>query len=97
MTLYVIAELVARKDQEDALRALLTPFALQSRREPGCLSYDLFEDKAVPGRFMTMEVWSDEAALDAHFKTPHIQAALPLLGPMLGKPFTQTILGRLTT
>jgi hypothetical protein len=42
-SLVVIAELVAKPGQEKALRDLLTPFAAQSRKEPGCLGYELLE------------------------------------------------------
>jgi quinol monooxygenase YgiN len=96
MSVHVVAELVAQPGQEAAMRQLLTPFALQSRTEPGCLHYDLYEDAAAPGRFLTVEVWADKASIEAHMATPQIQAALPVLGPMLAKPFTQTMLTKLT-
>ncbi len=88
----VIAELVARPDQATALRDLLVPFAAQSRNEPGCLRYELLEVQSEPGRFLTLETWESQAAVDAHMSTPAIQAAIPLLGPILAKPFTQTFL-----
>ena len=91
-SLYVIAELVSKPDQADALRNLLVPFAEGARKEPGCKHYALLEDKKQPGRFLTFETWADESALDAHMKTPAIQAAIPKLGPILAKPFTQIML-----
>ena len=88
----VIAELVAKPGQETALRELLVPFAAQSRSEPGCTRYELLEVQSEPGRFLTVEGWANKAAFDAHLTTPHIKAAIPLLGPILAKPFTQTLL-----
>jgi quinol monooxygenase YgiN len=88
----VIAELVAKPGQEKALRDLLTPFAEQSRKEPGCLHYELLVVTGEPGRFLTVETWANKAAIDAHMSTPAIKAAIPMLGPILAKPFTQTFL-----
>ena len=90
--LYVVAEIVAKPDQADALRALLVPFAAKSRKEPGCHEYVLMEVESEPGRFQTYERWTGHAALDAHMKTPAMAALGPKLAPLLAKPFTQTFL-----
>lgn len=45
-----------------------------SRAETGCLEYGYAEDVFVPGLIHVKELWSDQAALDAHFATVHIQA-----------------------
>lgn len=88
----VIAELVAKPEQADAARKLLTAFAARSRGEPGCLGYEILEVEGEPGRFMTFETWTDAAAVEAHMNTDAIKAALPLIGPMLAKPFAQVLL-----
>ena len=90
--LYVIAELVSKPDKADDLRQLLVDFVAGTRKEPGCKHYSLLEDRKQPGRFLTFETWTDQAALDAHMKTPAIQAAGPKLEPILAKPFTQQFL-----
>ena len=87
--LYVIAELVAKPDQADALRELMIGFVAGARKEPGCIHYSLLEDNAQKGRFLTFETWTGTAALDAHMVTPEIKAVAPKLGVMLEKPFTQ--------
>ncbi len=93
----VIAELVAKPGKEKDLRDLLVPFAAGSRKEPGCVHYQLLEVASEPGRFLTVETWANKAAIDAHMKTPAIQAAVPKLGPILAKPFTQTFLHSLSS
>ena len=96
-TVMVIAELVAKPGQEKALRDLLVPFAAGARKEPGCVHYQLMEDNSQPGRFLTCETWANKAAIDAHMSTPAIKAAVPLLGPILAKPFVQTYLHTLSS
>lgn len=54
-----------------------------SRAEDGCITYSYAEDVAEPGLVRVFEAWRDQAALDAHFKTPHMaawRAAWPSFG-----------------
>lgn len=54
-----------------------------SRAEDGCLEYSYAEDVAEPGLIRVFEAWRDQAALDAHFQTPHMaawRAAWPSFG-----------------
>jgi len=41
--------------------------------EPGCLRFDVIQDRDDPNRFYFYEVYRDEAALEAHRQTPHFQ------------------------
>jgi quinol monooxygenase YgiN len=43
-----------------------------SRAEPGCIDYSYAQDVLDAGLIHVTEVWSDRAALDAHFRSPHI-------------------------
>jgi quinol monooxygenase YgiN len=45
-----------------------------SRAEDGCLRYSYAEDVAEPGLIRVFEAWRDQAAIDAHFKAPHMAA-----------------------
>ncbi len=87
--LVVIAELVAKPGRANALRDIMVPFTAGARKEPGCERYVLLEDREMPGRFLTYEVWTNPAALAAHMVTPEIKAAGPKLADILSQPFTQ--------
>jgi (4S)-4-hydroxy-5-phosphonooxypentane-2,3-dione isomerase len=39
--------------------------------EPGCLRFDVIQDREDSNRFYFYEVYRDEAALEAHRKMPH--------------------------
>ncbi len=95
--LVVIAELVAKPDRADALRDILVPFVEGARKEPGCQHYTLLEDRQTPGRFLTYETWTDQAALAAHMQTPAIKAAGIKLADILARPFTQAMLKTIST
>jgi quinol monooxygenase YgiN len=43
-----------------------------SRAEDGCIEYAYAVDVADPGLIRVFEVWRDQAALEAHFRTNHM-------------------------
>jgi len=65
-TLDVVAVITARPGSESivegALRALVGP----SRRDQGCISYDLFASDSTPGTFVTVEQWESQEDIDTH-------------------------------
>lgn len=73
--LHAVATIPARTGSEDAIRAALSSLVEATRQEEGCLAYDLYESGSAPGTFITVERWTDQAALEAHLATPHVAAA----------------------
>jgi len=70
--------------EADALDIFRT-LAHASRREPGCLRFDLYRDTDNPQRFNLIGVFVDEAAIRLHLETPHRKAALDALaGKLVG-------------
>lgn len=67
----------------DAARPAMRRMIEASRAEPGCLDYAYAEDVLDPGLIHVRELWTDQAALDRHFASPHLaawRAAWPGLG-----------------
>lgn len=54
--------------------------------EPGCLRFDVSQDRDQPDRFYFYEVYRDEAALEAHRRTPHFKLYLEKSPPLLAAP-----------
>jgi quinol monooxygenase YgiN len=75
-TVKVVARLTARPDQVLELQALLQGLLEPTRKEAGCVSYELLWNRTDPADFTFIEEWADAAALDAHLMTPHVQNAL---------------------
>jgi quinol monooxygenase YgiN len=55
---------------EDA-RTLMSEVAAESRKEEGCIAYDLHVDKNDADRIVLLERWESQEALDHHFTLPH--------------------------
>lgn len=70
----IVAILAARPGKAEDLKALLFGMVDACRAEPGNLRWDIWEDQAVPGRFVLDELYTDAAAIAAHRQTPHFLA-----------------------
>ncbi|MGV8920848.1 MAG: putative quinol monooxygenase [Pseudomonas sp.] len=70
----VIATIVAKAGHEASLEKSLRALLLPTRAEAGCLSYELHQDREHSASFYMLERWTDDAALEAHGNSTHIQA-----------------------
>ena len=73
----VVATFQARPGKEEELKAALIGLVAPTRKETGCLNYDLHASPEDPAKFLFHENWTSKAHLDAHLKSPHIAALLP--------------------
>lgn len=55
-------------------RAAIAEMVAASNAEEGCLAYAFTQDLLDPSILHIVEKWRDEAALAAHFATPHMAA-----------------------
>ncbi len=62
---------IAKEGHEKELRALLTMMVAPSKAEIGCELYEIFEYKQTPGKFLVVESWANDAALDGHKASSH--------------------------
>lgn len=88
MPLQVVAVITAKPGSEDVVEGALRDLASVSREEEGCLSYELNRSAADGAVFVTVERWREQADLDAHLQTPHLQTALQVAGEHLAAPPT---------
>ena len=60
---------------EDAWPAMSAALVMMeaTAHEDGCIVYRFYSDILNPRRFRIYEEWRDDAALKAHFKTPHMK------------------------
>jgi quinol monooxygenase YgiN len=84
--IHVIARIEVKPETADEARKILESLVGETRKEPGNLSYALFQQADAPHIFQTVEEWKDKSDLDGHMKTPHIAAAMKSAGPMFAAP-----------
>lgn len=64
----------AKPGQEEAVKEVLVALVEPTRKEPGCLCYNLHQSKTDKSEFLFYEQWGSKEAIDAHGKTPHMKA-----------------------
>jgi quinol monooxygenase YgiN len=85
--LIVIGDATAAPGRRDDLVAAARAVASATRGDDGCLAYTFAADVEDPDRVLSVEVWRDRAALDAHLGHDHAQAFLQVApGLVAGEP-----------
>jgi len=74
MPLTHTAHLTVHEERIEAFRERVRRHAETSRAEPGCLTFDFYQDTEAPGAFLLFEVYRDKAALEAHRASAHFLA-----------------------
>lgn len=85
--LRVIARARAKTEHVAQVRDILSALVEPTRRESGCLSYELLQNSSHSADFVFVEKWTSAAAEQAHFAAPHVSAVLQqLVGLLTAEP-----------
>jgi quinol monooxygenase YgiN len=71
--IFVLATLTVNAAEREAFTEAAHAVIEATRKETGCLRYDLTGSITDPLTFVFVEQWESRDALDAHFGTPHLQ------------------------
>ncbi len=85
-TLTVVATFKAKPGKEALLRQELLALIPTTRKEPGCVNYDLHQATDNPGHFLFHENWTSKPHLDDHLARPHLLALLAKLPDLVSEP-----------
>lgn len=89
MSLHIaLVNVQVRPDRVDAFREATLVNARESRKEPGCLRFDVIQEADDPTRFVLFEVFRDVAAAAAHRETAHYQAWRDGVNDLMAAPRT---------
>jgi quinol monooxygenase YgiN len=66
--------------------AVATEMCEHSREDDGCHGYRLYGDLEQDDRYIIVEEWADDGALQSHFRRPHTAKFMQALVPMLAEP-----------
>ena len=87
----VIATMTAKPGMEARLKEELLHMVAETRKEEGCINYDLHHAADNPGRFLFYENWVSKAHLDRHAQSAHIQSFRARAGDFLASPTEITL------
>jgi quinol monooxygenase YgiN len=72
----VFATLKSKEDTIVQTKALLTNLIGPTKKEQGCIVYELHQNSENPTNFYFYEIWENRASLDAHLNSPHVKNLL---------------------
>jgi quinol monooxygenase YgiN len=84
--LTVIARIKAKPGKEEKTRSELRKLLTPTRREAGCLNYDMHQSTEDPALFVFHENWTSEEHLATHLESPHIRAWFVQTEELLAEP-----------
>ncbi len=70
--LTVVANIKAKADKVDLVKAELLKLIDITRAEEGCINYDLHQDNENPAHFLFYENWESRESLQAHMGNTHL-------------------------
>ncbi len=94
-TLNVVAIAETSADRAEELKSICLGLIELTRKEEGCIAYELYQDITNPGKFTFIENWQSKEHLDAHLKTPHLVAAGAAFGKILTKELVIMMLNKI--
>ena len=65
---------IAKIRREGEVAELFKKLTEESRKEPGCVFYQVHRHRTEPRRFFVYEQYKDDQALEAHRSAPHFLA-----------------------
>lgn len=82
----LIARLKVKPDKIEEARAAAMKIVEPSRKEEGCINYDVHQSVEDESVFLWHETWIDKAAIDEHFATPFFQEFFSIVGEIAAEP-----------
>jgi quinol monooxygenase YgiN len=79
----VVAKVVARQDSVAAVKNELLRLIEPTRKESGCIGYDLHQDNDDPAMFIFYETWESAACLEKHMNTDHFMNYIKAVDGMI--------------
>jgi quinol monooxygenase YgiN len=87
LVLIVVGSARARAGHREDLASAAREMAAAAREDDGCQAYGFYADLADENTILSLEIWRDQEALDAHTTHPHTQQFLNrTTGLMEGTP-----------
>ena len=91
MTITKRVTFIAKDGSEAKMKELLTAMVEPSKVEDGCIFYDIFQYENNPRKFMAVESWRDDKALDGHKASSHYAVYKSSYEPYCDKKYSDEL------
>lgn len=91
MTITKSVIFIAKEGCEAKMKALLSAMVIPSKAEKGCLFYEIFQYENERNRFMAVETWENEEALNGHKTSTHYAVYKSSYEPYCAKKYSDEL------
>ena len=81
--LTVVAKVVAKVESLATVKSELLKLIEPTRKEVGCIEYNLHQDNEAPTVFIFYETWESSACLDNHLNSAHFKNFAGAVGSLV--------------
>jgi len=81
--LIVVATVVAKKEFVEIVKSELLKLVPPTRKEAGCIEYNLHQDNEDPAVFVFYETWDGLASLENHMNSEHFKNYVNAVGDLI--------------
>lgn len=78
----IVAKNLIKQDKVDEFKVLAERLINESRKERGCISYNLYEDSSNGNILTFIEVWENREAINLHNSSEHFTSIVPKFGEL---------------
>jgi quinol monooxygenase YgiN len=78
----IVAKTVVIESEVDKFMNLAKQLIIESKKESGCIEYNLYQDINNKNVLTFIERWKDEEAIKLHNESAHFTSIVPKLGEM---------------
>jgi quinol monooxygenase YgiN len=82
----IVAKLSVKPDKVKAFTDAAKEIIEKSNKEPGCKSYQLYQNPYDKTKFVFVEEYKNQAAIDAHFASEYFKAFGPRISDLVVEP-----------
>lgn len=76
----VVARKLVNEGKIEEVKALYEQLVQASRKEEGCIKYELYQDESNPQVIAVIEEWESKDSLNKHMKSEHFTTFVPMIG-----------------
>ncbi|WP_410013466.1 putative quinol monooxygenase [Sodalis sp. C49] len=89
---HIVAVVEGKPGKAEAIKAVIKPCIEATRREEGCLKYQLHQDIVRPDHFIFVEQWASEEIVQKHSKSAHLKTMVDGLTDLIVTPLEVSLL-----
>lgn len=82
-TIRVIAHIKALPDHVSEVQQILMTLIEPTRKEPGCIQYQLYQNLADKTDFTFVEEWENNSFIDVHLQSAHLAKVITQISGLL--------------